>query len=98
VIQALGEHKATEEELEKIQEMIDSLEKQIRFVFMNQVNFLQSLGWSLINSLWQMALLWVAYQFITVFFHKIRPAHKTSLATIFTFSDLHGLFTLLLLH
>jgi beta-lactamase regulating signal transducer with metallopeptidase domain len=53
---------------------------------MSQVNFLQSLGWSLINSLWQMALLWVAYQFITVFFHKIRPAHKTSLATIFTFS------------
>jgi len=53
---------------------------------MNQVNFLQSLGWSLINSLWQMALLWVVYQFITVFFHKIRPAHKTSLATFLTFS------------
>ena len=48
---------------------------------MNQVNFLQSLGWSLISSLWQMALLWVIYQFITVSFHKIRPAHKTSLAT-----------------
>jgi len=53
---------------------------------MNQVNFLQSLGWSLINSLWQMALLWVVYQFITVFFHKIRPSHKTSLATLLTFS------------
>ena len=53
---------------------------------MSQVNFLQSLGWSLINSLWQMALLWVVYQFITVSFHKIRPAHKTSLATILTFS------------
>ena len=53
---------------------------------MNQVNFLQSLGWSLISSLWQMALLWVVYQFITVFFHKIRPAHKTSLATLLTFS------------
>ncbi len=53
---------------------------------MNQVNFLQSLGWSLINSLWQMALLWVVYQFIAVSFHKIRPAHKTSLATILTFS------------
>ncbi|HKC37596.1 MAG TPA: M56 family metallopeptidase [Chitinophagaceae bacterium] len=53
---------------------------------MNQVNFLQSLGWSLINSLWQMALLWVVYQFITVFFHKIRPAHKTSLATLLTFA------------
>ena len=53
---------------------------------MNQVNFLQSLGWSLISSLWQMALLWVVYQFITVFFHKIRPAHKASLATLLTFS------------
>ena len=53
---------------------------------MNQVDFLQSLGWSLINSLWQMALLWAIYQFITVFFHKIRSAHKTSLALLFTFS------------
>ena len=53
---------------------------------MSQVNFLQSLGWSLINSLWQMALLWVIYQFITVFFHKIKPAHKTSLALALIFS------------
>lgn len=52
---------------------------------MNQVNFLQSLGWSLISSLWQMALLWVVYQFITVAFHKMRPAAKTSLATALTF-------------
>ena len=53
---------------------------------MNQVNFLQSLGWSLINSLWQMALLWVVYQFITASLHKIKPAHKTSLATMLIFS------------
>lgn len=53
---------------------------------MNQVDFLQSLGWSLINSLWQMALLWTIYQFITVFFHNIRAGHKTSLALLFTFS------------
>ncbi len=53
---------------------------------MSQVNFLQSLGWSLINSLWQMALLWVVYQFITVFFHKIKAAHKTSLALTLTFA------------
>ena len=53
---------------------------------MNQVNFLQSLGWALINSLWQMALLWVVYQFITASFHKIKPAHKTSLATMLIFS------------
>src|SRR5688572_12871538 len=53
---------------------------------MNQVNFLQSLGWSLINSLWQMALLWAIYQFITVFFHRLKAAHKTSLALLLTFS------------
>jgi len=53
---------------------------------MNQVNFLQSLGWSLINSLWQMALLWAVYQFIIVFFHKIKAANKTSLAILLTFS------------
>ncbi|HET6723450.1 MAG TPA: hypothetical protein VFH07_11895, partial [Chitinophagaceae bacterium] len=58
----------------------------MRFVFMNQVNFLQSLGWSLISSLWQMALLWVVYQFIVVFFNKIKATHKTSLAILLTFS------------
>jgi bla regulator protein blaR1 len=52
---------------------------------MSQVNFLQSLGWSLINSLWQMALLWAIYQFITVSFNKIKASHKTSLALTFTF-------------
>ena len=53
---------------------------------MSQSNFLQSLGWSLISSLWQMALLWVVYQFIVVLFPKIRPAHKTFLATLLIFS------------
>ncbi|HET9278265.1 MAG TPA: M56 family metallopeptidase [Flavitalea sp.] len=53
---------------------------------MNQVNFLQSLGWALINSLWQIALLWVVYQFIVVFFNKIKATHKTSLAILLTFS------------
>ena len=53
---------------------------------MNQVNFLQSLGWALINSLWQITLLWVVYQFIIVFFNRIKAAHKTSLAVFLTFS------------
>src|SRR4026208_1245485 len=53
---------------------------------MNQVNFLQSLGWSLINSLWQMALLWAVYQFIIVFFPRLKAAHKTSFAILLTFS------------
>lgn len=32
--------------------------------FLSESNLLQSLGWALINSLWQMALLWVIYQVI----------------------------------
>ena len=53
---------------------------------MNQLNFLQSLGWSLFNSLWQMALIWTVYQFITLSFPRLRPASKTSLAILLTFS------------
>ena len=46
-------------------------------------NFLQALGWAVLNSLWQMALLWVAYQFITGVFKVKSPAHKSMLATCF---------------
>lgn len=53
---------------------------------MNQLTFLQSLGWALINSIWQMALLWAIYQLITVSFHKLKASQKTSLAILFTFS------------
>ena len=53
---------------------------------MNQLTFLQSLGWALINSLWQMALLWAMYQLITVSFQKLKASQKTSLAILFTFS------------
>lgn len=53
---------------------------------MNQLNFLQSLGWSLISTLWQVAVLWAVYKFITVFlFKKLRPAAKTTLAVTLTF-------------
>lgn len=51
---------------------------------MNQLTFLQSLGWALINSLWQMALLWVIYQFISVSFQKLKASQKTSLAISLT--------------
>ena len=44
-------------------------------------NFLQSLGWAVLNSLWQMALLWVAYQVITVLFKKATSSTKSSLAS-----------------
>ena len=53
---------------------------------MNQLTFLQSLGWALINSLWQMALLWVIYQFISVSFQKLKASQRTSLAILLTFS------------
>jgi beta-lactamase regulating signal transducer with metallopeptidase domain len=53
---------------------------------MNQLTFLQSLGWALVNSLWQMALLWAIYQLITVSFQKLKASKRTSLAILFTFS------------
>lgn len=35
--------------------------------FISQSNFLQALGWAVVNSLWQMALLWLVYKlFITI--------------------------------
>lgn len=48
----------------------------------NQSNFLQALGWAVLNSLWQMALLWVVYQFITAAFKKTRSSHKSLLASL----------------
>lgn len=46
-----------------------------------QANFLQSLGWAVLNSLWQLALLWVIYQLLTVIFKSARPAAKSMLAS-----------------
>lgn len=43
-------------------------------------NFLQSLGWAALNSLWQMALLWIVFQIlITVF--KVSPSYKSVIAS-----------------
>ena len=44
-------------------------------------NFLQALGWAVLNSLWQMALLWVIFQVI-LSFRISKPAYKSKLATI----------------
>ncbi|HMU47830.1 MAG TPA: M56 family metallopeptidase [Chitinophagaceae bacterium] len=53
----------------------------------NQANFFQSLGWAVLNSLWQMALLWVILQFILAVMAKsARPSLKSLLATIFLFT------------
>jgi bla regulator protein blaR1 len=46
-----------------------------------QTNFLQALGWAVINSLWQMALLWVIYQVITGIL-RTNAAQKSTLATV----------------
>lgn len=51
----------------------------------SQSNFLQALGWAVLNSLWQMALLWVLYQFITGLF-KNSSSHKSLLATSLLFT------------
>lgn len=49
--------------------------------FVGQSNFLQALGWAVLNSLWQMALIWIIYQLISGLFKTARPSHKSSLAT-----------------
>ena len=49
-------------------------------------SFLQSLGWAVLNSLWQMALLWMAYQIITGVVRKSNSSLKSSLATGFLFA------------
>jgi beta-lactamase regulating signal transducer with metallopeptidase domain len=47
-----------------------------------QSGFLKALGWSLINSLWQMALLWLVYFIITFNSKKFSAAVRHSLAAI----------------
>ncbi|HYM95068.1 MAG TPA: M56 family metallopeptidase [Chitinophagaceae bacterium] len=48
-----------------------------------QSSFLQALGWAVLNSLWQMAFLWILFQIITLLFKISRPSQKTSLASLF---------------
>jgi bla regulator protein blaR1 len=51
-----------------------------------QSNFLQALGWAVLNSLWQMALLWVVYQLATAILRKNKSSQKGWLATVLLFS------------
>jgi beta-lactamase regulating signal transducer with metallopeptidase domain len=44
-------------------------------------NFLQALGWAVLNSLWQMAFLWVIFQVI-LSFGISKPSAKSKLATV----------------
>jgi bla regulator protein blaR1 len=52
-------------------------------MFVGQLNFLQALGWALLNSLWQMAFLWVIFQLISGIFRTARSSQKSFLATSF---------------
>ncbi|MDP4265138.1 MAG: hypothetical protein Q8941_21600, partial [Bacteroidota bacterium] len=46
-----------------------------------QSNFLLALGWAVLNSLWQMAFLWVIYQAFSGLFRKAKASQKSLLAT-----------------
>jgi bla regulator protein BlaR1 len=52
----------------------------------SQSSFLQALGWAVLNSLWQMALLWVVYQSVTGVFRVNKSSQKGNLATLLLFS------------
>ena len=51
-----------------------------------QSNFLQALGWAVLNSLWQMAFLWVVYQSATALLKTNKSSQKGFLATVLLFS------------
>ncbi len=45
------------------------------------LQLLHSLGWALLNSLWQMALLWIVYQTVSLFLHKAKATQRAALAS-----------------
>ena len=51
-----------------------------------QSNFLQALGWAVLNSLWQMALLWVVFQLATALFRNLTSSQKNTLAASLLFT------------
>src|SRR3982751_318333 len=51
-----------------------------------QSDLLQALGWAVFNSMWQMAILWVAYQLIVSVFRIKQSANKSSLAVLMLFA------------
>ncbi|HQV56187.1 MAG TPA: hypothetical protein PLX17_11755, partial [Chitinophagaceae bacterium] len=46
----------------------------------NHANFLQSLGWAALNSLWQIAFLWIIFQLLVTVF-KVKPSFKSGIAS-----------------
>ena len=51
-----------------------------------QSDLLQALGWAVFNSLWQMAILWVAYQLITSIFRITKSSQKAALGAFLLFA------------
>ena len=49
-------------------------------------NFLQALGWAVLNSLWQMALLWVVYQLATALLRTNKSSQRGFLSTLLLFA------------
>jgi bla regulator protein blaR1 len=49
--------------------------------FIGDANFLQALGWAVLNSLWQMAFLWVVFQ-VVLSFGITKPSVKSRLAAL----------------
>jgi len=49
---------------------------------------LQSAGWAIINSFWQVGLLWIAYEFIVSINTKSSPVFKHNLSVVFLFASL----------
>jgi hypothetical protein len=48
--------------------------------FLTQSALLKALGWSLLNSLWQMGLLWLSYQLLIAMFSKVAAHIRHGLA------------------
>lgn len=48
---------------------------------MTEAIFLQALGWAIFNSIWQLALLWVIYQFVLVIFPSANAALRSRIAS-----------------
>ena len=48
----------------------------------SQAGFLEALGWTILNSLWQMAFLWLIFQIISGVVSGIKASQKNSLAAL----------------
>lgn len=55
-------------------------------MIIGQANFLQALGWAVLNSLWQMALLWLLFHLITSLIRSSKATFKSSLASLLLIS------------